>query len=251
MAYFLREVGLESMMIQRAHYSMKKQLARHKQLEFGWLQQWDHSGYETGILCHLMPFYSYDIPHTCGPEPKVYTKISLMPRHIPTFSVLHTHSQALFKFQSVSGCRYNSTKQGQIQLISQHFHASMCIALLAVLAQMNVKSALDRDKSTWTSFTVQSSDCTIAIISAFNKFGACWGTHIILLWLNCWMLSHAHQNNRAHVWCGNYSFISFSLSQIISAGTIQGWEEFKEIQYYSMFWYATPTNVCPWEWTTC
>lgn len=71
MAYLLREIGVESMMIQRAHYSVKKHLAKLQQLEFGWLQQWDHSGYETGILCHLMPFYSYDIPHTCGPEPKV------------------------------------------------------------------------------------------------------------------------------------------------------------------------------------
>ena len=78
MAYFLREVGLESMMIQRAHYSIKKQLAQHKQLEFGWLQQWDHSGYETGILCHLMPFYSYDIPHTCGPEPKVWSSDAVL-----------------------------------------------------------------------------------------------------------------------------------------------------------------------------
>ena len=71
MAYFLREIGVESMMIQRVHYSVKKHLAQRQQLEFGWLQQWDHSGYETGILCHLMPFYSYDIPHTCGPSPKV------------------------------------------------------------------------------------------------------------------------------------------------------------------------------------
>ncbi|KAK6025180.1 glycosyl hydrolase family 38 protein [Ostertagia ostertagi] len=68
--YLLSAANITNAAIQRVHYSVKKHLARNKQLEFMWRQLWGSHG-KADIRTHVFPFYSYDVPHTCGPEPAI------------------------------------------------------------------------------------------------------------------------------------------------------------------------------------
>ena len=68
MAYLYGRMGYLGMWIQRVHYRTKAYLAKQRGFEFWWRQHGDDTG-GTDIFTHMNPFYAYDVPHTCGPQP--------------------------------------------------------------------------------------------------------------------------------------------------------------------------------------
>uniref|UniRef100_A0A914BV68 Alpha-mannosidase n=2 Tax=Acrobeloides nanus TaxID=290746 RepID=A0A914BV68_9BILA len=71
LAYIMKQSNMSHAAIQRVHYSVKKYLAQQRNLEFTWRQLWAGKSDVTDMKTHMFPFYSYDVPHTCGPEPAI------------------------------------------------------------------------------------------------------------------------------------------------------------------------------------
>lgn len=113
-AHLWKQYNLTAMVIHRVHYAVKKELARRRHLEFFWRQTWEidrnssqdrnNSSDTTSrttttmtmtdpyngqriqphdIFTHIMPFFNYGIPHTCGPDPAACGKFDFA-RLIPT-----------------------------------------------------------------------------------------------------------------------------------------------------------------------
>ena len=70
MAQVLKRMGYDAMYINRVQYAIKTVLAKEHNMDFIWRQHWDKDG-TTDMYTHMHPFFNYDVPHSCGPQPGV------------------------------------------------------------------------------------------------------------------------------------------------------------------------------------
>ena len=70
MAQVLKRMGYDAMYINRVQYAIKRVLAEQHNMDFIWRQHWDSVG-STDMMVHMHPFFNYDVPHSCGPQPGV------------------------------------------------------------------------------------------------------------------------------------------------------------------------------------
>lgn len=73
MSYMLKKSGMKGVVVNRIHYAYKKELAKSRALEFLWEPSWTTEE-NNRMLTHVLPFYSYDLSNTCGPDPRVCSK---------------------------------------------------------------------------------------------------------------------------------------------------------------------------------
>jgi len=140
MAFLLERSGFDGMVIQRVHYSIKKYLAKNHLLEFKWRQNWQTKipssslnqviphktrPHDEGISCHVLPFYSYDIPHSCGPDPKVCCQFDF--RRLPPFKL-----SCPWKINPSSINRFNVEGKAR-ELANQYWKKAMLFKTNAVL----------------------------------------------------------------------------------------------------------------------
>ena len=79
MAYLLRRMGFHSMLIQRTHYQVKKHLAKDKNLEFMWRQNWGKSFAQKDLSVQICIFFFYGCGLNC---------VAILYFHTPLFTTL-------------------------------------------------------------------------------------------------------------------------------------------------------------------
>lgn len=67
MPYLWKQAGISNMVISRIHQAIKGSLILEGSLEFYWKQYWDAKG-SGDIFCHVMPYLTYSLQNTCGPN---------------------------------------------------------------------------------------------------------------------------------------------------------------------------------------